>query len=82
MDSTLRRLEDVETDVSKLRIDLKATSSQVPHLATKAEIQDLKTDISNVRYEIASKENKRLYEWVIFVTVIWLAAAFAASKFL
>jgi hypothetical protein len=51
VDDILRRLGNVETDVSELRAEVRAISATMPHLATKA---DLKAEIGEVRAEIGS----------------------------
>ena len=67
MDDILRRLGNVETDVSELRAEVRVISATIPHLATAAAVSeilaviphlatkaDLKADIGEVKAEIGS----------------------------
>jgi ribosomal protein L29 len=67
VDDVLRRLGNVETDVSELRAEVRAISATLPHLAKAASVSeilavtphlatkaDLKSEIGEVRAEIGS----------------------------
>jgi len=67
VDDILRRLGNVETDVSELRAEVRVISATIPHLATAAAVSeilaviphlatkaDLKADIGEVKAEIGS----------------------------
>jgi hypothetical protein len=51
VDDILRRLGNVETDISELRADVRAISATIPHLATAAAVSEMKADL---RTEIAT----------------------------
>ena len=44
MEDILRRLGNVETDVSEVRSQVSAILAVIPHLATKADVADLRTE--------------------------------------
>lgn len=53
VDDILRRLGNVETDVSELKADVRAISAQMPHLATKEDLTPLKVDIEAIKTSIS-----------------------------
>ena len=58
MDDILRRLGNIETDVSALKVQVGSIVTMLPFLATKADIADLrtelKTEIGGLRAELKS----------------------------
>ena len=54
MEDVLRRLGNVETDVSELKVQVGAIQAVVPHLATKADVQDVRTDVAELRGEMSA----------------------------
>ena len=81
MDSTMRRFEDIESKLWKLRIDLSEHSALVRGLATKDDIQNLKTDIDKIRADIATKErNREYYTWLIGGLIIFWVSCYVVTK--
>ena len=71
VDDILRRLGNVETDVSELRAEVRAISATIPHLATAAAVSeilaviphlatkaDLKAEMADVKTAVANVETK------------------------
>ena len=47
-DDILRRLGNVETDVSELRAEVHSISATIPHLATAASVSDLRSEVAAI----------------------------------
>ena len=95
VDDVLRRLGNVETDVSALKVQVGAISAVLPHLPTKAELTseisgvktaiadlraELKTDIGGLRAEVASLET-RIIKWMIATVLTSAGVAFSLARF-
>ena len=77
----MRRFEDIESKLWKLRIDLSEHSALVRGLATKDDIQNLKTDIDKIRADIATKErNREYYTWLIGGLIIFWVSCYVVTK--
>ncbi len=74
MDGTLKRFEEIEWKLAKLRIDLNEHSALVRNLATKNDIQSLKTDVGKIKTDIETKErNWGLFRWTIgCLAICWI----------
>lgn len=55
MEDILKRLGNVETDVSELKTQVGAILATIPHLATKADVLEVKKDVANLRAEMAAE---------------------------
>jgi len=84
VDDILRRLGNVETDVSALKVQMGSILTLLPHLATKTDIAEfrteLMTDIGGVRTEIASLETRAI-KWMIATVLASTAVAFSIARF-
>jgi GTP:adenosylcobinamide-phosphate guanylyltransferase len=66
VEDILKRLGNVETDVSELKSKVSAILATVPHLATKADLSALEASI---------------IKWIIATVLTAAGLAFAAAKF-
>lgn len=66
MDYTSKRLGEIQTDLSAIKVDLSGIKAQMQHLATKSAVNDFKTSI--IRWAVGG----------IFASA---ALAFAIAKF-
>lgn len=79
MDETQRRLGVVEstvdavrTDTGEIRTDVGAIKAEIPHLATKAEVQQVRTDIAAFQ--------AKMIQWFIGTAITMTTAIFALIK--
>ena len=54
MEDVLRRLGNVETDVSELKVQVGALQATIPHLSTKADVQEVRTAVAELRNEMSA----------------------------
>jgi len=54
VEDVLRRLGNVESDVSELKTQVGSILATIPHLATKADVLDVKRDVADLRAEMAA----------------------------
>ena len=54
MEDILKRLGNVESDVSELKSQMSGILAIVPHLATKADVTDVRTAVAELRGELKS----------------------------
>jgi hypothetical protein len=78
VEDILRRLGNVETDVSEVRSQVGAILAIIPHLATKADVADIphlatKADVAAVEAAII--------KWIIATVLASAALAFTIAKF-
>ena len=52
MEDILKRLGNVESDVSELKSEVRGILAIVPHLATKADVMDVRTAVADLRGEM------------------------------
>jgi hypothetical protein len=52
VEDILRRLGNVETDVSELKSQVGAIQATMPHMATKADVKDVRTAVAELRAEM------------------------------
>lgn len=55
MDDILKRLGNVETDVSELKTKVGAILATVAHLATKADVLDVRKSVADLRTEMVAE---------------------------
>jgi hypothetical protein len=55
VEDILKRLGNVETDVSELKSKASAILATIPHLATKADVGDVRSAVAELRAEISSE---------------------------
>ena len=73
MEDILKRLGNLETDVSWLKSEVSAILATIPHLATK-------TDVTDVRTAVAAVET-RIIKWIIATVLATAGLAFTIAKF-
>jgi hypothetical protein len=67
MDDVLRRLGNVEKDVSEIKSKVTGLEAALPHMATKSDLNSLETSI---------------LKWVVATSVAIIATVIAAAKLL
>lgn len=81
VDDILRRLGNVEADISKLKIDVGVIAA---NYATKSDIADLKGELkvetAGLRTEIASMES-RIIKWIVGTTLATAGVVFSIARF-
>src|SRR5256885_7633669 len=55
VEDVLRRLGNVETDVSELKSQVGAIQAVMPHLATKADVMDVRIAVADLRTEMSTE---------------------------
>jgi hypothetical protein len=55
VEDILKRLGNVETDVSELKSTTSAILATIPHLATKADVADVRSAVAELRAEMSSE---------------------------
>ena len=55
MEDILKRLGNVESDVSELKTQVGSILATIPHLATKADVLEVKKDVADLRAEMAAE---------------------------
>ena len=73
VEDILRRLGNVETDLSEVRSQVSAILAIIPHLATKTDVADLKADMAAMETAII--------KWIIATVLATAALAFTIAKF-
>jgi hypothetical protein len=73
VEDILKRLGNVETDVSELRSQVSAILAVIPHLATKADVADVKADVAAVETAVI--------KWIVATVLASAALAFTIAKF-
>lgn len=66
MDDVLKRLGAVESSVSDIKAEVRGISTQIPHIATKADISSMESS---------------LIKWIIGTTLAVAVLAFTIAKF-
>lgn len=83
MDEVMKRLGVLERDMSDLKVQVGSIASQLPHLATKAEIGDLKAmtsaEIGDLKAAISDAKTS-IVQWVVGTTIAAAGIAFAVAK--
>ena len=77
VEDILKRLGNVETHVSELRVQVRAILAVIPHLATKA---DVTAAVGQLRADMAAMETA-IIKWIIATTLASAALAFTIAKF-
>jgi hypothetical protein len=77
VEDVLKRLGNVETHVSELRLQVSAILAIIPHLATKA---DVATGIGEVKADLAAVETA-IIKWIVATVLTSAALAFTIAKF-
>jgi hypothetical protein len=77
VEDILKRLGNVETNVSELKSQVSAILAIVPHLATKA---DLMASVADHRESVATVETA-IIKWIIATTLATGGLAFTIAKF-
>jgi hypothetical protein len=77
VEDILKRLGNVETHVSELRVQVSAILAVIPHLATKA---DVTAAVGQLRADMAGMETA-IIKWIIATTLASAALAFTIAKF-
>ena len=73
VEDILKRLGNLETQVSELRSQVSAILAIIPHLATKADVADVKADVAAVETTII--------KWIVATVLASAALAFTIAKF-
>ena len=73
MEDILKRLGNLETDVSSLKAEVSAILATIPHLATKADVVDVRTAVAAVE--------TRIIKWIIATVLATAGLAFTIAKF-
>jgi hypothetical protein len=55
VEDILKRLGNVETDVSELKAKVSAILATVPHLATRADVSDVRSAVAELKAEMSSE---------------------------
>jgi hypothetical protein len=80
MDDFSKRLGAVEVGVAEMR-------AQLPHLATKADVQAVRVEIGDVRVEVGAVRSDmnametRLIRWMVGTVISTAAMAFTIAKY-
>ena len=77
VEDILKRLGNVETYVSELRVQVSAILAVIPHLATKA---DVTAAVGQLKADMAGMETA-IIKWIIATTLASAALAFTIAKF-
>ena len=77
VEDILKRLGNVETHVSELRVQVSAILAVIPHLATKA---DVTAAVGQLKADMAGMETA-IIKWIIATTLASAALAFTIAKF-
>ncbi|MBS0417127.1 MAG: hypothetical protein JSR66_05405 [Proteobacteria bacterium] len=95
MEDILKRLGNVEADVSELKLNVNTVMATIPHLATKADVKDLRTEMEiqfgslradmsaqngSLRAEMAARETAFI-KWMIATVLTAAGLAFTFAKF-
>ena len=82
VEDILKRLSSIETDVSKLKVDVGIIAS---NYATKTDVAEVKTLIANVRTELKSGIDSletKMIKWFVATSLTVGSLAFTAAKYL
>jgi hypothetical protein len=77
VEDILKRLGNVETYVSELRVQVSAILAVIPHLATKA---DVTAAVGQLKADMAAMETA-IIKWIIATVLASAALAFTIAKF-
>ena len=55
VEDVLKRLGNVETDVSELKLQVREIVATIPHLATKADVLDVRSAVAGLRAEMSTE---------------------------
>ena len=77
VEDILKRLGNVETHVSELRVQVSAILAVIPHLATKA---DVTAAVGQLKADMAAMETA-IIKWIIATVLASAALAFTIAKF-
>ena len=77
VEDILKRLGNVETHVSELRVQVSAILAVIPHLATKA---DVTAAVGQLKADMAAMETA-IIKWTIATVLASAALAFTIAKF-
>ena len=80
VEDILKRLGNVETDVSELRSQVSAILAVIPHLATKADVADVRAAVGQVKADVAAVETA-IIKWIVATVLASAALAFTIAKF-
>ena len=80
VEDILRRLGNVETDVSEVRSQVSAILAVIPHLATKADVADVRAAVGQVKADVAAVETA-IIKWIVATVLASAALAFTIAKF-
>jgi hypothetical protein len=80
VEDILRRLGNVETDVSEVKSQVSAILAVMPHLATKADVADVRTELGLLKADVAAVETA-IIKWIIATVLASAALAFTIAKF-
>jgi hypothetical protein len=80
VEDILKRLGNVETDVSELRSQVSAILAIIPHLATKADVADVRAAVGQVKADVAAVETA-IIKWIVATVLASAALAFTIAKF-
>ena len=72
MEDILKRLSEVETNVSELKSQMSATLAVVSHLATKADVVDVSASVA--------KGETAIIKWIVGTTLAASGLAFTIAK--
>jgi hypothetical protein len=87
MEDVLRRLGNVENNVSELRAQVSAIGAVIPHLATKADVADVRTAVADVRSAVGEVRadvamiQVALIKWIVGTVLTSVALTFTIAKF-
>ncbi len=84
MEDILKRLGNVEADVSELKSNVSTILATIPHLATKADLNELRAEMASqlgsLRAEMAGRETAFI-KWMIATVLTAAGLAFTIAKF-
>src|ERR1700712_5381050 len=80
VEDILKRLGNVEANLSELKSEVSAIRATVSRLATKADVMDVRTSVADLRGEMATLETK-IIKWIVATVLTTASLAFAIAKF-
>lgn len=84
MEDILKRLGNVESDVSDLKSKVSTVLETLPHLATKSDVAEVLTEMSTrlgeLRTDMATRETAFI-KWMIATVLTVAGVAFTIAKF-